>query len=171
MTGGPVLVDDTSLCLDALGGMPGPYVKWFAGDGKPADLLVRMLDGFESKDAYALSCVAFSVGPGSVPVVFTGRVDGSIVEPSATESAHSFGWDGAFRPVGANQTFADMPLEEKNKISHRAKALRELATYLSEYRKDVLVRLCDAHAADPAPRPDKFRYVSDPDRRPRPPDV
>mmetsp|Transcript_6219 Transcript_6219/g.19508 ORF Transcript_6219/g.19508 Transcript_6219/m.19508 type:complete len:295 (+) Transcript_6219:32-916(+) len=137
VTGGPVLVDDTSLCLEALGGCPGPFVKWFCGDDKPRDLLVRVLDGFESKRAYALSCMAFAVGPNTVPLVFQGRVDGTIVEPSG----ESTGWDGSFVPDGANVTFADMSLPQKNAISHRSQALKRLSAYLHEH-KELLIQLC-----------------------------
>jgi len=139
VTGGPVLVDDTSLCLEALGGCPGPFIKWFCGDGKPRDLLARMLDGFESKRAYALSCMAFAVGPNTVPLVFKGRVDGTIVEPSP--SSTSTGWDASFVPDGSRLTFADMSLEQKNNVSHRSQALKQLSAYLHEH-KELLIQLC-----------------------------
>ena len=55
-TGGAAMIDDTSLCLEALGGMPGPYIKWFSHVDLP-----RVLEGYECKRAYAQSRVAFSV--------------------------------------------------------------------------------------------------------------
>eukprot|EP00635_Sarcinochrysidales_sp_CCMP3193_P003169 CAMPEP_0118916814 /NCGR_PEP_ID=MMETSP1166-20130328/16730_1 /TAXON_ID=1104430 /ORGANISM="Chrysoreinhardia sp, Strain CCMP3193" /LENGTH=280 /DNA_ID=CAMNT_0006856743 /DNA_START=6 /DNA_END=848 /DNA_ORIENTATION=+ len=145
ITGGPVLVDDTSLCLEALGGCPGPYVKWFCGPDKRPDIFARMLDGFEDKRAYATSCVAFAVGPKTVPLVFTGRVDGAIVEPSKG----GVGWDNSFRPDGEELTFAEMSLEHKNLISHRSKALHNLSAYLHQH-KDLLVRLCGDYQTEPA---------------------
>ena len=64
-TGGAAMIDDTSLCLEALGGMPGPYIKWFSHVDLP-----RVLEGYECKRAYAQSCVAFSVGPGVPHPIF-----------------------------------------------------------------------------------------------------
>lgn len=156
ITGGPVLVDDTSLCIKSFGGLPGPYIKWwFVNNTTRPDVLSRMLDGFDDKSAYALSCVAFAVGPDTVPVVFTGRVNGKIVEPCAGEQP---GWDRSFRPDGHDRTFAQMDLEQKNAISHRALALRALSSYLKEHR-DLLVRLCDASAANPnPPKSDNTRF-------------
>ncbi|KAJ1455030.1 inosine triphosphate pyrophosphatase-like protein [Pelagophyceae sp. CCMP2097] len=154
-TGGPVLVDDTSLCLEALGGMPGPYIKWFSNKASQRDTLVRMLDGFENKRAYAQSCIAFSVGPGTVPLVFSGRVDGTIVEPRGDAG---FGWDNVFRPDGAERTFAEMDAAEKNKISHRARALASLSAYLFAHR-EILTQLCLEHLAEPEPQEDRFTFV------------
>ena len=146
ITGGPVLVDDTSLCLEALGGNPGPYIKWFCQGTQRQDLLPRMLDGFDSKRAYALSCMAFSVGPETVPLVFRGRVDGTIVEPS--QNATGIGWDNCFQPDGHDKTFSDMSLAEKNLCSHRSRSLRQLSHYLQQH-KEILIRLCGYHQAEP----------------------
>lgn len=145
ITGGPVMVDDTSLCLDALDGMPGPYIKWFGG-GR-ADVLARMLDGFDDKKATALSCVAFAVGPETVPLVFTGRCSGEIVEPVGSEG---FGWDRSFRPGGSSLTFAQMDFAAKNQISHRAHALRSFSAYLRDH-SELLVKLCGENIANPDP--------------------
>ncbi|KAJ8610398.1 hypothetical protein CTAYLR_008359 [Chrysophaeum taylorii] len=131
---GPTMVDDTSLCLEALGDMPGPFIKWFQTRD---DVLPRMLDGFESKRAVALCCVAFSNG--GPPVVFEGRCEGTIVEP---RGERGFGWDRCFQPDGSDLTFAEMPVRHKNKISHRANALRSLAAYLRA-NPDLLDDICD----------------------------
>uniref|UniRef100_A0A6B0UZC5 XTP/dITP diphosphatase n=1 Tax=Ixodes ricinus TaxID=34613 RepID=A0A6B0UZC5_IXORI len=64
--GGPVLVEDTSLCFNALGGLPGPYIKWFLTKLGPEGLH-RLLAGFEDKSAYALCTFAYSEGPDSEP--------------------------------------------------------------------------------------------------------
>lgn len=150
ITGGPVLVDDTSLCLEALGGMPGPFIKWF----DKADVLVKMLHGFDSKRAYAQSCVAFSIGPGTVPLVFTGRAYGEICEPQGDRGFAPAGWDQCFRPDGANLTFAQMNMAQKNKISHRAQALIALSRYLTDH-SELLIRLCGDYVQEPRdPPPD-----------------
>ncbi|XP_032129071.1 inosine triphosphate pyrophosphatase-like isoform X1 [Sapajus apella] len=70
---GPVLVEDTCLCFNALGGLPGPYIKWFLEKLKPEGLH-QLLAGFEDKSAYALCTFAFSTGDPSQPVrLFRGR--------------------------------------------------------------------------------------------------
>ena len=177
VVGGPVLVDDTSLCFSALGGLPGPYIKWYvagrgtascAGPGRkqmgtayqlsthssflplphrPIHLrfqdklggagLVKMLRGFDDRGAWALCSVAFSPGPGAEPCVFIGRTDGVIVD---CDGIGGFGWDAIFQPNSANTTFAKMSTEEKNKCSHRGRALRQLAAFLSENEEWVYGR-------------------------------
>ncbi|XP_030882836.1 inosine triphosphate pyrophosphatase isoform X2 [Leptonychotes weddellii] len=70
---GPVLVEDTCLCFNALGGLPGPYIKWFLDKLKPEGLY-QLLAGFEDKSAYALCTFALSTGDPSEPVrLFRGR--------------------------------------------------------------------------------------------------
>ncbi|CAI9721566.1 rac GTPase-activating 1-like isoform X1 [Octopus vulgaris] len=116
---GPVVVEDTSLCFNALGGLPGPYIKWFLNKLKPEGLH-RLLHGFEDKSAYALCTLAFSTGNLEAPVLlFKGQTDGKIVAPSGP---NDFGWDPCFQPDGFDQTYAEMPKELKNSLSHRGKA-------------------------------------------------
>jgi inosine triphosphate pyrophosphatase len=130
----PVLIEDTSLCFNGLNGLPGPYIKWFF-DKLSCDGLVKMLDGFEDKSAYASCIFTYCTGPDDVRS-FEGRCHGSIVKPRGVTG---FGWDPIFQPseelsaslVDASsptneilkKTFAEMTGEEKNRISHRAKAL------------------------------------------------
>ncbi|XP_029635223.1 inosine triphosphate pyrophosphatase isoform X2 [Octopus sinensis] len=117
---GPVVVEDTSLCFNALGGLPGPYIKWFLNKLKPEGLH-RLLHGFEDKSAYALCTLAFSTGNLEAPVLlFKGQTDGKIVAPSGP---NDFGWDPCFQPDGFDQTYAEMPKELKNSLSHRGKAV------------------------------------------------
>ncbi|XP_057358792.1 inosine triphosphate pyrophosphatase isoform X1 [Manis pentadactyla] len=120
---GPVLVEDTCLCFNALGGLPGPYIKWFLEKLKPEGLH-QLLAGFEDKSAYALCTFALSTGDPGAPVrLFRGRTSGRIVVP---RGCRDFGWDPCFQPDGYEQTYAEMPKAEKNAISHRFRALREL---------------------------------------------
>eukprot|EP00057_Strongylocentrotus_purpuratus_P008033 XP_011662507.1 PREDICTED: inosine triphosphate pyrophosphatase [Strongylocentrotus purpuratus] len=123
---GPLIVEDTCLCFNALGGMPGPYIKWFLDKLGPSGLH-RLLTGWEDKSAYALCTFAYSTGDAAKTVqLFQGKTEGRIVEPRGPPS---FGWDPCFLPDGFDQTYAEMPNEEKNKISHRGKALKSLAEY------------------------------------------
>lgn len=125
--GGAVIVEDTSLCFNALSGMPGPYVKWFF-ESLGCEGLARMLDGFEDKSAYAQCVLSYCLGKGQEVKTFVGSVDGHIVYPSGPDG---FGWDPIFMPVGSNLTFAEMPTVEKNKLSHRFKAFREFKAYVN----------------------------------------
>lgn len=121
----PVIVEDTSLCFNALGGLPGPYVKWFL-QKTGHDGLVRILSAYDDKSAYAQCIFAFSPSPGVEPVVMVGRCHGRIV---SARGPNTFGWDPVFQPDGSELTFAEMDKETKNSISHRAKALEKLVEY------------------------------------------
>ena len=104
--------------------------------------------GFDTTAAWALCTFAYSAGPGHEPILFEGRTDGKIV-PARGPS--SFGWDPCFEPDGTGQTwvswfhaieerstsniqsicsYAEMHCEQKNKISHRGRALEKLEQYL-----------------------------------------
>ncbi|XP_009271598.1 PREDICTED: inosine triphosphate pyrophosphatase [Aptenodytes forsteri] len=123
---GPVIVEDTCLCFNALGGLPGPYIKWFLEKLKPEGLY-KLLAGFEDKSAYALCTFAFSTGNPEEPVkLFKGQTHGLIVEP---RGPRDFGWDPCFQPDGYNQTYAELPKAVKNLISHRYRALSELSAF------------------------------------------
>uniref|UniRef100_A0A8V0YFL3 XTP/dITP diphosphatase n=1 Tax=Gallus gallus TaxID=9031 RepID=A0A8V0YFL3_CHICK len=123
---GPVIVEDTCLCFNALGGLPGPYIKWFLEKLKPEGLY-KLLAGFEDKSAYALCTFAFSTGNPEEPVkLFKGQTHGVIVEP---RGPRDFGWDPCFQPDGYDQTYAELPKAVKNSISHRYRALSELSAF------------------------------------------
>jgi len=126
MIGRAVLVEDTCLSFNAMGEMPGPYIKWFLQALGP-DNLHKMLTGFEDKSAQAICTFAYCEGPEHEPLIFQGRTDGKIVPARGPKN---FGWDPAFEYEG--QTYAEMPIEEKNKISHRYKALEKLRLWLEE---------------------------------------
>ncbi|KYO39803.1 inosine triphosphate pyrophosphatase isoform X1 [Alligator mississippiensis] len=123
---GPVIVEDTCLCFNALGGLPGPYIKWFLEKLKPEGLY-KLLAGFEDKSAYAVCTFAFSSGNLEDPVkLFKGKTCGHIVEP---RGPRDFGWDPCFQPDGYEKTYAELPKAVKNSISHRYRALNELSNY------------------------------------------
>ena len=126
---GPVLVEDTSLCFNALGGLPGPYIKWFL-DSCGHDGLNKMLAGFEDKSAYAQCTFAYCSGEASAqPVVFEGRTPGKIVP---ARGPTDFGWDPIFLPDGFEDTYAEMEKSVKNTISHRYRALDAVRKYMEK---------------------------------------
>ncbi|KAL2848454.1 inosine triphosphate pyrophosphatase-like protein [Aspergillus pseudoustus] len=126
VVGGPVLTEDTALEFHALKGLPGPYIKHFL-EALGHEGLNKMLDSFETRGAEAVCTFAFSQGPGSEPLIFQGRTEGTIVRPRGPAN---FGWDPIFEYEG--KTYAEMTKEEKNKISHRSRALANLQQWLTE---------------------------------------
>jgi inosine triphosphate pyrophosphatase len=125
--GDPVLVEDTSLCFNALGGLPGPYIKWFLDKTGHAGLN-NLLAAYSDKSAYAQCIFALSSGSADAePQVFVGRTPGVIVP---ARGPNSFGWDPVFQPDGFDQTYAEMDKAAKNRISHRYKALDALRSHL-----------------------------------------
>ncbi|CAE6343237.1 unnamed protein product [Rhizoctonia solani] len=92
-----------------------------------------MLDGFETRAAFAQCNFAYSKGPDFEPIVFEGRTEGQIVPPRGPSK---FGWDPVFEPLeGEGKTYAEMSSEAKNKISHRFRSLEKLRKYLEEELK------------------------------------
>ena len=146
LLGGPVLVEDTSLCFNAYSGLPGVYIKYFL-EKMGHDGLNRMLADFADKSAYAQCIFAFSEGPHDEPHVFVGRTPGSIVP---ARGPHDFGWDPVFQPDGHAHTYAEMPKEVKNTISHRYHSVAALRAYLVENRVAIQARLEAAAGAGAA---------------------
>ncbi|KAL4512450.1 hypothetical protein ABPG72_005452 [Tetrahymena utriculariae] len=124
----PVIVEDTSLCFNAFNGLPGPYIKWFLQELKPAGLH-KILAGFEDKTGYAQCIITYMSEELKEPVCFVGRTPGTIVEPRGPQN---FGWDPIFQPDGYDQTYAELPKEEKNKISHRFRAIDKMVEYFRQ---------------------------------------
>lgn len=123
-----VLVEDTSLCFNALHGLPGVYVKEFLHK-LGHDGLRALLTASEDKSAYAQCVFAYARGPeDDEPLTFVGRTQGRIVK---ARGANDFGWDPIFAPDGYDETYAEMDAETKNAISHRFRALDKFRAYVS----------------------------------------
>lgn len=136
LSGTAVLADDSGLLVDALDGAPGVYSSRYAGedgnDAKNNALLLENLQGVEAKDRTAhFSCVLVFIDEDGSETVAEGRVDGLIgFEEKGSEG---FGYDPLFLPddFGNEKTFAELGLVEKQKVSHRARALRALLAKLA----------------------------------------
>jgi len=124
--------DDTGLEVEALHGEPGVYSARYAGEQRNADdnmdLLLQKLLGRTNRRAQFRTVIAL-VEPKATKL-FEGIVRGEIVFEKKGEKG--FGYDPIFQPEGFTQTFAEMTMEEKNKVSHRALAVRKLVDYLKE---------------------------------------
>lgn len=136
LAGGPCVVEDTSLQFTALGGMPGPYIKWFQ-DRLGCQGLYNILTAYQDKSAQAVCTLAFCPYPHADPVLFTGVTEGTIVEPV---EGRGFGWDSIFVPQGSKVPFSCMTTEEKNQKSHRGKAVRQWAAWLRRNQKELWER-------------------------------
>ena len=120
-----LIVEDVSLGFDELGNFPGPYVRWLleAAGGRGLAAIAYALN---NRAAKAECCVAY--WDGTRGEVFRGVSEGEIlVEP---RGERHFGWDAWFQPRGSKKTFAEMTPDEKDEISHRGAAYRQLGAYL-----------------------------------------
>ncbi len=124
-----LVVEDVSLGFDQLGNFPGPYVRWLleAAGGKGLAAIAYALN---DRAAKAQCCVAY--WDGNRGHVFLGECAGEVlVEPRGEQK---FGWDAWFQPRGSKRTFAEMSPEEKDGVSHRGAAYRQLAAHLTAAR-------------------------------------
>lgn len=128
----PVFVEDVSLCLDFLDGMPGPYIKdFYRAMGNEG--LWKMASAFPDRSATAVCTIAAKLNPGEAPFFFVGEVKGEIVAPRRGGVDKEFGWDPIFEPKGYDQTFSEMAPALKNKISHRRLAFTQMGKVLSDH--------------------------------------
>lgn len=134
-TGRPAIADDTGLFVDALEGRPGVLSARFAGENATyadnvAKLLASLVGVIESRRTARFRTVVVVAYPEGEPVVVEGILEGSIgVEP---RGENGFGYDPVFIPEGGAQTLSEMTPDEKNAISHRARALMKLVEVLAQ---------------------------------------
>ena len=134
-TGMCALADDSGLEVEALGGEPGVYSARYAGENaSDADRRALLLSELAkvsdvNRRARFVAVVAISDANGSVLNVSEGICEGTII--SSPRGDGGFGYDPLFVPDGFNQTFAELPDEVKNIISHRARALLNTRTFLA----------------------------------------
>ena len=130
---GPILVEDTSLCFNAYGGLPGPYIKYFLKAIKQEGLY-KMACVFDDHSAYAQSIFGLQKGENEEPNLFIGKTEGEIVFPRGQKNFGLLGWDPCFKPNCSNKTYAEMEEDEKNKISHRGKSSKALIDWLKKIK-------------------------------------
>lgn len=129
------IADDSGLMVDALNGAPGVYSARFAGeeseDAKNNEKLLYLLkDVPEEKRTAKFVSVITMVYPNGEKIVARGECKGHILYEG--HGSNGFGYDPLFVPVGFDRTFAELSAEEKNGLSHRAAALRNLRETLKE---------------------------------------
>ena len=130
ITGMNVFADDTGLEVESLGGQPGVKSARFAGESKDfsanIDKLLTMLGTQTNRQARFRTVIALIYN--DKEHLFEGIVEGSIIHER--RGNEGFGYDPVFVPEGKTKTFAEMDLSEKNTVSHRARALEKLRTFL-----------------------------------------
>ncbi len=131
-----VLADDSGLEVDSLDGAPGVYSARYGGEeGNDAlnnEKLLKELQGIENRTA-RFRCVLVLAQHGKALADFSGAVEGNILE--APSGVGGFGYDPLFAPEGYQESFAELGENIKNSMSHRAKSLEKLTSWMSEFLK------------------------------------
>lgn len=136
------LADDSGLCVDALDGAPGVYSARYAGPGasdaeRRAKLLQELRDIPPGKRTAYFMCVIVLYNPfRQTPYIAEGRVNGTIATEEST-GPHGFGYDAIFIPEGYTVTLADIPTEEKNQFSHRARAAEQMVPIIKRIQQGL----------------------------------
>lgn len=128
-----VFADDTGLEVDALGGQPGVHTARYAypdrNDNEAnVDKLLRELQDATNRKAHFRTVIALIIG--GEEYLFEGRVDGHITE--TRRGTEGFGYDPVFSPEDPGKTFAELGVEVKNRLSHRARAVQKLCAFLEQ---------------------------------------
>jgi len=137
-TGLNCFADDTGLEIKALGGAPGVFSARYASEEGPfhdqessyranMEKVLRLMKGITGRDACFRTVIALIME--GREYFFEGKIRGTILESPRGESG--FGYDPIFLPEGKNRSFAEMNLQEKNRISHRGEAFRKLQEFLT----------------------------------------
>ena len=131
-TGIPSLADDTGLEVDALDGAPGVYSARFAGEGATyednVNKLLAELEGKKNRSAQFRTVIAYVTG--KEELLFEGICRGEIIREKRGDKG--FGYDPVFVPENHTKTFAELSSEEKNKISHRGRAMQKFIAHIKK---------------------------------------
>ena len=133
-TGLLTLADDSGLEVDSLGGRPGIFSARYAGDGASDidnnEKLLKELDGVINRNARFVCCVALADANGLITTV-RGSCEGKIIDEC--RGNNGFGYDPLFLKNDYNQTFSELKLDVKNRISHRSRALEKARLAIENY--------------------------------------
>ena len=151
----PVIADDSGLVVEALDGAPGVKSARYAGEGaSDADNIAKLLKEMAEKTnrKAAFECVISIAVPSGPALTYEGRCEGEITTEPCGEQG--FGYDPVFFYPPYGKTFAEISLAEKNKVSHRGKALADVA---EEFDK-VLIWLKQRLDEEKSPKPDHTQF-------------
>ncbi|MCF7834569.1 non-canonical purine NTP pyrophosphatase [Candidatus Gracilibacteria bacterium] len=122
---GEFIVEDTSLYMDCLNGLPGPLIKWFL-EKLGNEGIFEIAKKFNNYKVTAKTLIGYGDSSGEIRF-FEGNLEGKIIKP---EVESDFGWAPIFCPNGYNCSFAELSIEERNKMSMRGQALAKLKDFL-----------------------------------------
>jgi XTP/dITP diphosphohydrolase len=153
--GFPAIADDSGLVVEALNGAPGVYSARYAGenatDKENVDKLLKDMQGIKNRRA-AFHCVLSIAVPSGPALTYEGRCEGTLLEERRGETG--FGYDPIFYFEDLGKTFAECTMEEKNKVSHRGKALAEFKAEFPQVLKWLTLRLLE----EKPPKPDHREF-------------
>ena len=151
----PCLADDSGLVVDALDGRPGVHSARYAGedasDWDNCEKLLTEMKGKSDRSAH-FECVLSLATPGGPALTWEGRCDGEITTSRRGESG--FGYDPVFLSRDLGRTFAEATMEEKNRVSHRGRALAEFAAEFDKVRIWLRQRMMEQKP----PKPDHKEF-------------
>ncbi len=153
--GFPAIADDSGLAVEALNGAPGVYSARYARedatDAENVDKLLHEMQGIKNRKA-AFHCVLSIAVPSGPALTYEGSCEGILLEERRGESG--FGYDPVFYFEDLGKTFAECTMEEKNKVSHRGKALADLKAEFPQVLKWLTQRLLE----EKPPKPDHTEF-------------
>jgi XTP/dITP diphosphohydrolase len=151
----PAIADDSGLVVEALNGEPGVYSARYAGenatDDENCNKLLNSLKGVENRRAH-FQCVLSIAVPSGPALTYEGRCDGIIIDEKRGDNG--FGYDPLFYFEEYGKTFAELSMEEKNRVSHRGKALADVKTEITMIKKWLDQRLLE----EKPPKPDHSQF-------------
>lgn len=151
----PTIADDSGLVVDALDGAPGVYSARYSGedatDEKNVDKLLSELKGVENRKAQ-FQCVLSIAVPSGPALTYEGSCEGTIIDERRGDNG--FGYDPVFYFEEFDKTFAELSMEEKNKVSHRGKALAQVKAEVQQIKKWLEQRLFE----EKPPKPDHSEF-------------
>lgn len=146
----PAIADDSGLVVDSLNGAPGVYSARFSGenatDEENLQKLITDLKGVENRKAH-FQCVLSIAVPSGPALTYEGSCEGTIIDEKRGESG--FGYDPIFYYEEYEKTFAELTMQEKNKISHRGKALNQVKSEVLQIKKWLEQRILEEKPEKP----------------------
>ncbi|MCP3891129.1 MAG: XTP/dITP diphosphatase [Desulfobulbaceae bacterium] len=151
----PAIADDSGLVVEALDGAPGVYSARYSGehatDEENLNKVLNNLKGVKNRKAH-FQCVLSIAVPSGPALTYEGKCEGVIIDEKRGDNG--FGYDPVFYFEEFGKTFAELTMEEKNKVSHRGKALAEVKTELHLIKKWLNQRLIE----EKPPKPDHSEF-------------
>lgn len=151
----PTIADDSGLVVEALNGAPGVYSARYSGedatDEKNVTKLLSELKGVENRKAQ-FQCVLSIAVPSGPALTYEGNCEGAIIDERRGDNG--FGYDPVFYFEEFDKTFAELSMDEKNKVSHRGKALAQVKSEVQQIKKWLEQRLLE----EKPPKPDHSEF-------------